>query len=166
MAVVNTKSTTITNADASPAVHTPGNKAGNKKRFHGETAEIAAGDDDTSVVRLVRVHTSDVLSALKLSNDAISGSTDIDVGLYDTAANGGAVIDADCYADGIALTSAGANTDLTFSARAIEKIGQQVWQDAGLTSDPKKFVDVCLTGNTIGTAAGTVSLEAETVTNN
>lgn len=166
MAVVNTLGTIVTNADASPPVHTPANRSGNKVRAQQDTVAKAAGDSDTSTFRVGRIFSSDVLVTMTLFNDALTGATDIDVGLYDTAANGGAAIDADCYADGISLASAStAGTSLTFKKRNITTAGQAVWQDAGLSSDPQKWMDVVVTANTAGGAAGDISLISQYATN-
>lgn len=162
MAVVNTKSTAITNADATPVVKNSGFNDGNKVRHKSAVVEIAAADDNASVYRMVRVHTSDCIHSLIKNNDALAGATDVDLGLYDTADNGGAVIVKDCYANGISLaTAVTTGTDLTYSARNIDVSGQQVWQDAGLTSDPQKEVDICFTANTNSTVAGGLALDVQ-----
>jgi hypothetical protein len=135
-----------------------------KLRSQCDLVEIAAADDDTSVYRFARVHSSWRISEILKYSDAITGGTAFEVGLHQTAANGGAVVDADAYASAVNLTSADTTgTNLAFEARNIDKIQNRVWQDAGLTSDPNRYYDLTMTGTTVGTAAGTVALEVRYV---
>lgn len=162
MAVANTKSTEVTNADA--AVQTLNNVGTSHARTYHKTATIAvaAADDDGSVFRFFRVHSSWRVLALWLYNDAITAGTVYDCGLYQIAANGGAVVDIDAYA--LAVDNSTARTtpiDIACEARDIIKIGQQVWQDAGLSADSNRWYDIALTGGTVGTAAGDITMRME-----
>lgn len=124
------------------------------------TFEVAAADDNGSVYRLFRVNSCDTIYSLEISNDAITGGTDYDVGLYDITTDG-AVADKDIFADGLDLSSAGDKTN-ALTAPAIEELGGEIWDIAGLslTSDPNKEYDVAITANTVGTAAGTITVHA------
>lgn len=158
MAVANTKSTIVTNADSSPKIMTPVQLSGGRVRGAVATVEVAAADDDTSVYRLFRVHSRWRLLSLRVFCDAITAGTVYDFGLYRIADDGGAVVDADAYASDVDLSSAiTAGTEITFEARNIDKIANQIWQDAGATSDPGYWYDLCATGDTVGSAAGTIS---------
>lgn len=164
MAVVNTKSTIVGNADAVPAVLTSPRIAGGHLRAQVATVEVAAADDDTSVFRLFRLPSNAKVTSVQVFNDAITGGTSYDVGLYRTAADGGAVVDADAFASAVDMSSARAAAgplNLTFEAQNIDKIEQELWQVAGATSDPGVMYDVALTANTVGTAAGTISAVVE-----
>lgn len=164
MAVVNTKSLAISNRDAQPKILNPGYLDGGSLRTKRGTAEKAAGDSDTSVIRFFPIRSSDVLNDLTLFNDALAGATDCDVGLYLPAKAGGTVVDKDIFADGISLASASTTgTSLTFQINDIVKIGYRVWELLGLTADPYLEYDVCLTFNTAGGAAGSISLRASVV---
>lgn len=168
MGTANTKCTSVTNLDATPPV------ALDKRLFNGilkeqvGTVEIAAADDNGSVYRLGRVHSSWRISELTLFNDAITSGSVFDVGLYRTAADGGAVVDANAFADNISLTSASlTGTQLLNeggSAVGVEDIEQRVWEMAGQSSDPDVWYDICFTGDTVGSGAGTVSLRIRYVT--
>ena len=160
MAVVNTKSTAISNADASPAVLNSPRVVNGFLRESVATLETAAGDDDGSVFRFVRVPSNARISSVEYANDAITSGTDYDIGVYDTAAAGGAVVSVNLFADALDLSSAHAFTDVTYETTAtnISKVDQELWQLLGLTSDPAKFYDICATGVTVGSAAGTISL--------
>jgi hypothetical protein len=164
MAVVNTKSTNITNADTSPPVLNDVTVYGGRIRSQCGTVEVAAGDDDTSVFRFARVPSNARIISIKRYNDAIANATVYDVGLYKTAADGGAVVLVNAYANDVDI-SAGtvAGVEQAFTTRNIDKIANKVWQDAGLSADSKIEYDICLTGATVGTAAGTISLEVQYV---
>lgn len=169
MGVANTKTNLVTNLDATPPTMNPLYLMGGVLREQVGTAEIAAADDDTSTYRLGRVHSSWRISQLTLFNDAITSGAVFDVGLYATAEDGGAVVDANAFADNISLTSASlTGTELLFeggSAVGVEDIEQQVWQMAGQSSDPNQWYDIVFTGDTVGSGAGTVSLRTRYVAN-
>lgn len=171
MAVVDTNSTTITNLEASPPVMTAAITNHGVVRRVSETVAIAAADDDTSTYRFFRVHSSWSILSLKIVNEAITGGTDYDLGLYSTAGAGGAVVDADLYADGITLATAAPPVPPTAAAPdGIEcrfgdattavpgDVNNRVWQDLGLAADPGLWYDMVLTSVTVGSAAGNVSL--------
>jgi hypothetical protein len=162
MAVANTKSTIVTARDAGKNV--PLYLSGAVKHEAVATLEVAAADDDNSVYRFVRVHSSWSPRAIYLYNDAITAGTAYHCGLYDTAENGGAAVDNDVFATSVDLSSARvAPLDLLFEALNIDKIEKRVWEMLGLTADPNKYYDLALIGATVGTAAGTISLRVEWV---
>lgn len=163
MGIANTKCTTVTNLDATPATLNDKRLMGGILKEQVGTVEIAAADDNNSVYRVGRVHSSWRISDIIRYNDAITSGADFDVGLYDTAANGGAVVNINCFADAVSLASASVTgtSDLyeAGSDVGVEDIEQEVWQMAGLSSDPNKFMDVCYTGVTVGSGAGTLSVK-------
>ena len=163
MATANTKCNNVTNLDATPRVMNPTYLMGGILKEQVGTVEIAAADDNNSVYRVGRVHSSWRISDIIRYNDAITSGADYDVGLYDTADNGGAVINVNAFADAVSLTSASLTGTRDIyeagSDTGVEDIEQQVWQMAGLTEDPGKFMDVCYTGVTVGSGAGTLSVK-------
>lgn len=164
MGVVNTKANPITNAEALPPVRNPVTLEGGRVRSIVSKVEIAAGDDDGSVYRMARVHSSWRIKSIRKMSDAITGGTDFAVGLYQTAENGGAVVSKGCYADSLSLASADTTgTNVAFQARNIDNSENRVWQDAGLTEDPQRFYDLCFTGDTVGTVAGGLATDVEYV---
>jgi hypothetical protein len=169
MAVANTKSTALTNLDATPAVRNPLYLMGGVLREARGTVEIAAADCDTSVFRMVRVHSSWLISEIKRFNDAITSGTDYDVGLYQIAENGGAVKNVNCFADAISLASASVvGTQDMFESGAdegVEDLEKRVWEYAGDTADPNIFYDLCYTGVSVGSGAGTLSVIVRYVAN-
>jgi hypothetical protein len=169
MGTANTLTNNVTNLDATPPV------ALDKRLFNGilkeqvGTVEIAAADDANSVYRVGRVHSSWRISNIIRYNDAITSGTDYDVGLYDIAAtSSGAVININCFADAVSLASASVTgTNDLYEAGSdvgVEDIEQKVWEMAGLTEDPGKWMDLCYTGVTPGSGAGTLSVKIQYVT--
>lgn len=160
MAVANTKSTDVTNKDAAPQVLSAGIYGGYRTEENINNVAVAAADDDTSVYRVTRLRSSDIIPSIQVMNDAITSGTDYDLGIYQTAANGGAVVDADLIADGVDMSSARVVwTEVRYNDTAtakIEEFYKPLWQLLGLTSDPMREYDLCWTANTVGSAAGDI----------
>lgn len=134
---------------------------GGKLRFVRDTVEIAAADDDGSKYRLARIPANAVIKSITIACDAITGGTDFDLGFYDIPeVNSGAVIVADALMNGQTLASASRTIDGTSNV-GIADLHKKAWEIAALTTAPSKLFDVVLTGNTVGTAAGTVTLTLE-----
>ena len=126
------------------------------------TFEVADTDDDGSVYRLFKGLNPNLIPLdIKINNDAITGGTDWDLGLYQ--GNGGKVIDKDVFADGIDLSTARTSGSEVsgLSAVAIENLTKKLFEHAGHTIATKlDSYDLALTANTVGTAAGTVTVRA------
>ena len=166
MAVVNTKASAITAADAGTAVK-KNLTAGVLTECAG-TLEAVSGDSIASVFRLARVPSNARISRVLLSCDAITTCAG-DVGVYDVAAvNSGAVIDADFFASAQSLATALANTDVTHESGVfgVEDIEQPLWQALGLSADPGKQYDIAVTLTAAAGSAGTVSLKVAYVDGN
>lgn len=162
MAVANTKSTQITNADATPRLLTTSYIAGGLKRISRGTVETLVTDDAASVYRLVRLPSNAVIDHIWLASDAITGASASDVGVYQTADNGGAVVDADFFATDVDISSATAFTDVILEATVTDKakVEYRLWELLGLTTDPVRDYDIAVTVNDV-TAAGTISMKVE-----
>jgi len=164
MATANTKSTAVTNRDASPRVPSPAHLVRGPLFEAIGTVEVAVADDNGSVYRFARLRSSDRVSQITVFNDAITGGTAYDVGLYRTADDGGAAVDDDLFASAIDLSSApsvvSAGTEVLYEATAanIDKIEKRLWELVGLNADPQVDYDLALTGDTVGSAAGTISV--------
>ncbi len=159
MAIVNAKTASINTEDlAGETVASAGRPMFTKVA----TIEVAASDDNGSTFRLMRLPGAAILTSLELASDALGTSASYDLGVYDLAANGGAVVDADEFASALNLASAVAWTNVLEEAVAtdISKIGQPLWQRLGFAADPGKSFDIVATANTAGDAAGTLSLRA------
>lgn len=163
MAVANTKSNHITNADATPPVLTNAIEHSAVLREAAGTVETLAADDAGSVYRLCRVPSNCRITSILLASDAITGATAADVGVYKTAQDGGAVVDADFFATDVDIsTAATVFTEVLLEATAtdIAKCDMPLWELLGLTSDPSIMYDICVTVNDV-TAAGTISMKVK-----
>jgi hypothetical protein len=163
MAVANTKSTFITNADATPTALTSDYIAKGPLYEAVGTVETLAADDASSVYRLCRVPSNARITSILLASDAITGASSCDIGIYKTAANGGAVVDADYYATATDISSATVFTEQLNLATVtdIDKVEKRVWEGAAvLSADPMIDYDVCVTVNDV-TAAGTISMKVK-----
>lgn len=169
MAVVTTKSQVLQDVEASPQVRQDVLHQHGRERIRSASLAVAAGDDDGSQYRFFRVWSGWSIKSIKCYCTAITGGTDYDCGLY--TINDGAAVDADLYTDGFSVATAapavpptadgGDGIELRFgdATTAVPgDVNQAVWEDLGLSEDPMLWYDVALTGNTVGTAAGTIAL--------
>jgi hypothetical protein len=153
MGVVNTLSTPLTDlAKAPPQLQKP-------QFVKGKTDESvavvtkAAADSTNSTYRFHRVRSDAVIGYLGIACAAWGTSGAVDVGLYDTAENGGAVADVDMFCDGLDVSSAlPSPTDITCHAQGPARYEQTVWERLGLSADPRKEYDVVVTAQNIGAA--------------
>lgn len=159
MAIVYTKSTEITSMDASRSKFA---RMGEPEVVKVGTLEIANGDSIGSVLRVVRLPSNFRLTALELSSDAITSAA-ADIGVYEIAANGGAVVDADEFGSAVSLATAQDKTNVLCEAAAgdIDKAGKPLWERLGLSADSGRAYDVALTLTAAATAAGTVVVIAK-----
>lgn len=159
MAVEAKKSTSITNVDAGDL--NPDYKSRGVLREAVETIELASGDSIASTYRMVRVWSGWRVSDIIVDSDDIGTTTVGDIGLYRTASDGGAVVDADFFASALVL-NAGAlsNTNVTHESGVvnIDKKDKRLWEQLGLTADPGVWYDVTLTLTAAADAAGTFTL--------
>ena len=164
MAVVNAKSVHVQNADAAVQTLSPAaTSEGRAARAMGTIAK-ASSDSDASIYRIARVHSSWRIASIWLYNDAFAAAAGWNVGLYRTAADGGAAVSAACYFSGWAPTAAsmvGSEFSFGAGARNHNKVGQQVWQDAGLSADPNLWYDIAIAAGTATAVAGNVSWNIE-----
>ena len=129
------------------------------------TEEIAAADDDTSVYRFFKNVPANLIPLeITVMSDGVTGGNDYDLGLY--TPNDGAVIDKDILMDGqdvsSALTRASghqlglANVDIAYAELSLGELDVAV--NTSNTALPA--YDIALTANTVGTAAGTITISA------
>jgi hypothetical protein len=92
--------------------------------------------------------------------DAITSAT-ADFGVYQTTANGGAVVDADAFGSAVSLATAittGTNILHESGVLDISEIEQPLWQILGLSSDPGIDYDIVATLTAAATASGTLTV--------
>lgn len=167
--MASTKSTEVTNADATPPVKTHVSISHGRLHEKVATVEIAAADANDHEYRMVRVHSSWRIGEITRYNDAIQSGNDYNVGLFDIADNGGAVVNENLFADAITLVSASVvGVSEMYEAGGgigVEDIQQRLWEMLGLSSDPGKWYDLTYKGVAVGSGAGTLSVRVRYVAN-
>lgn len=124
------------------------------------TYEKIAGNTDGDKILLQRLHKNWCVLDILIQNDALTGCTDVNVGLYtDDPVASATVKSENCYSDAITLATALGLTSVGYEARDKAVIGQKVWQDAGASSidAAEEWYRLGLTLITGGTATGTIS---------
>lgn len=164
MAVVTTKSQEITKRDSLPKVTMDGAVAeGMKREFVGVCA-VASGDSIASTFIFGSIPSNARVSEVFIDAPDIGTTTAMDLGLYDTTENGGAVVDADFFASAQSLSGGAlshqevAGESAVFSVANREK---KVWEVLGLDSDPGKYYDVVGTLTAAADAAGSIAVRGE-----
>lgn len=159
MAVEARKSSLITNADAVPAVLNNPRIDGGFERVKVATADVTNLDSIGSTYRLFRVPSNAVMTDLRVYCPAITTAA-TDIGLYRTAKDGGAVVDADLFTSAQVLTSALAGTDVLHESGifSLANSGKELWEALGLTSDPSVFYDVTMTLTAAAGSTGVVKV--------
>lgn len=148
MAIVDRKSTAVTNETATPRVLN--NPAAEATRLQEKANVIASAADDTaaSVGRFHRVPSNARISQVMLSAADATTAGAIDIGVYQTAENGGAVVDADFFASAVDLAGGPYNNlDVTFESGQYTYLESEMplWQALGLTADPNRDYDIAYT---------------------
>ena len=127
-----------------------------------QTEEIATTDDDGSVYRFFKgVPSTYIPTEITIVCDAITGGTNYDLGLYEVGV-GEAVVDKDVLMDGQTLATA-------LTRATGHQLGLGIVDKADVTktlgelsaqTNVSAAYDIALTANTVGSAAGTVTIIA------
>ena len=131
------------------------------------TFEVAAADDDGSIYRLAKNLSGDLIPIrVEIFNDALTGATDYDLGFYKTLTDGvgGEVIDKDVLMDGADISSGNGATSPQNGLTNVDLANraQRIYELCGDTQATKEAgYDLALTANTVGSAAGTITVIAE-----
>lgn len=154
-------STLISNRAATPRVaNDPWTDAKIKSTGVG-IVEVSTSTDTGDELRFVRVRSNAVIKQVLLSCDAIASTGAIDVGIYRTDDDGGAVVDADHFASAQVVTSALVDSNVAHESGVygIEEKNKPLWEALGLSSDPQVWYDVVGTLTADMGGAGTLCLE-------
>jgi hypothetical protein len=153
MAIVNRLSAGLTNRDATPRVmNNPAKGAGDVVEKVG-VIPYATGDSATSIGRICSIPSNARLSEILITAADFTTAGAIDVGLYRTTQDGGAVVDADLFASAVDLSGGPfANLDITREAGttnwALLDAEKMLWEALGLTADPCIEYDIAATIST------------------
>lgn len=162
MAVTNRSSNVIANATATPRVLNSPAIGGPSPLI--ETAGLvtpAADDSAGSVHRFVRVPSNARISELLFSTADAATAGALNMGVYETEENGGAVVDADLFASALDLSGGPyKNLDLTQESDeyTFAEGVKPLWEVLGLTQDPCKEYDIAATVSANYNGAGTAQL--------
>jgi hypothetical protein len=168
MAVVTPKSTAITNLDALPQKRASSWNHGGDGKHYAALIAGTNGDSIGSVYRFFRISSNMRAHALALFCDALTSGAG-DIGLYRTAADGGAVVDQDFFASAVAMGTALNGTDVTYeSGNAASNMGlsqaeKRIWEVMGLAADPGLEYDVAITLTTALGGSGNIVLRGSFV---
>lgn len=157
-------SAVITNRDAVQRVLSNASLAdGMLRSAHGFITALAA-DDTNSRYRLVAVPSNAIVRAIYLSSVA-QGAGAVNVGVYRSTQDGGAVVSASLFAAALSVAAAVTRTDATNQAATYTQTKQEqpLWQAAGLTADPVSYLDIMVAPSTTFTNGGQVGLEVQYV---
>lgn len=157
MAAENLKSTQLSNRDAIPVVFNSSNQGVMRRSV---AVVEAAGGDAGSTYRFCAIPSNAKNIRVMFSCDDLGTGTTLDVGLYQTPANGGAVFDADFFASAIDVaTGAVAVTDITYerAATRIADAEKPLWQQMGLSADPGRDYDITAVSGAAA-ATGTIMI--------
>lgn len=158
-------STIISNRAATPRVlNDPWNDAPVKSTGLG-LLEVSTAEDATDILNFVFIRSNAVVRRVNLYCDAITSTGAMDVGLYQTADNGGAAVDVDFFASAQVVTTALSGTNIAHESAVygIDDLDKPLWEALGLSEDPQRLYVVAGTITTDMGGAGTIGLEVEYV---
>lgn len=174
MAVVDLKSGSITNFDASPRVaEDAGKGAPARLLMVDDFVTTANGDSIDSIYRMVRVPSTAKIKKVRIEHVALGAGCLTDVGVFYANSVGeigagktaGAVIDRDFFASAYdaAAASVSGGVDVTNESGnyTLNEREMPLWEAVGLTSDPGGKFDICLQLTAATAAAGRVGLKVE-----
>lgn len=159
--MANVNSTLISNRTATPRVkNEPWNNAVMKSTGVG-LLEVSTAEDAADILRFCAVKSNATVREVNLYCDAISTAGAMDVGVYRTTDDGGAVVDADFFASAQVVTSALARSNVAHESGVygIEDLDKPLWEALGLTEDPGVWYDIAGTITTDMGGAGTLGVE-------
>lgn len=144
MATEAIKSAWVTNATATPVVLTSAALAGGVlKEASGTCTPVIAAPDVASTYRFCRVPSNARVSQVLLSLVAFTAGA-MDIGVYQTSENGGAVVSAAFFGSAVSLASSRNHFEVTnaSSFHTAVKLEQPLWQALGLSADSNREYDV------------------------
>ena len=145
MAVVNEKSSFLSNLDAEPSVLGDAGLHGGVTRSYTIVHEVTAADSATSTYRLLRLPSNARLlgsSAYSLDDLASTGAPTIDFGVVNVTGETRITDDADAINDGIDAATAATGQPLI---KTIDNYGKKLYEFVnGQTTDPKGDLEVMM----------------------
>ncbi len=129
------------------------------------TASITSGDTSASIYRIAELPANYVPVWGQLVTAGITSLADVDLGLYETAEHGNAVIDVDALVDGVDISSAIVMADNSSAIAAISAANQAaaLYTLASDTSSERQSYVLALTLNDTAGATGTLVVKLRLV---
>lgn len=160
--MANVDSTIISNRAATPRVANDPWVYAMLKTTGAGIVEVSTDEDSGDILSFTYIRSNAVVKRVLLSCDAVTSAGAMDIGLYQTADNGGAVVDADFFASAQVVTSALSNLDVTHESGVygIEDKDKPLWEALGLSEDPGIWYVIAGTVTTDMGGAGTLCVEA------
>lgn len=121
--------------------------------------EKTAAQTNGDTIFLFPVKSSDRILGIYYSSDALTGASDVNVGLWSTASTP-VDVDENLFADAVDISS-GAAVWTQLDEIAVENRGKPIWSLLGGTSPEDKTYFLALNLITGGTAAGSVSIRVD-----
>lgn len=159
--MANVNSTLISNRTATPRVANESwNNAPMKSTGVG-LLEVSTNEDAGNILRFVSIRSNAVVREVNLYCDAVSTAGAMDVGIYRTTDDGGAVVDADFFASAQVVTTALTRSNVAHESGVynIDDLDKPLWEALGLTEDPGVWYDVAGTVTTDMGGAGTLGVD-------
>jgi len=150
----------ITNRDATPSVANNAGVSGGLLRQSVAFLEVAA-KTAASYYHMLTIPSNATGIELIFACDDLGTTATVDVGLFDTTANGGVVVDADFFASAIDCNAAALapfpiqHESAVYGLQDIEK---PLWEALGLSADSLVDYDVVITSVGAIDQAGTMNL--------
>lgn len=159
--MANVDSTLISNRAATPRVaNDPWTNAKVKTTGPG-ILEVSTAEDAADILTFCQIKSNATVKQVLLSCDAVAVGGAMDIGLYQTADNGGAVVDADFFASAQVVTTALVDSNVAHESGVygIEDKNKPIWEALGLSEDPQIDYVVAGTITTDMGGAGTLCVE-------
>lgn len=156
--MANVNSTWITNAVATPKVLTNSNISAGRVMNAKSAATVSATQASGDTIRLVRVPSNARIDAVLLTTADATTAGNINIGVWQTTDNGGAVVDADLFASALALTGGPfTRSDQTWESGeyTYAESCKPLWEVLGLSADSNREYDIVAEVSTTFDAAGT-----------
>ena len=158
-------SSQITNRDATPRVLEDSRESKARVLESCALVEIETSHASADVIRYFSVPSNARISEILLSCDDSGTAGAMDIGVYQTTENGGAVVDADLFASAQVMTTALTNSDVTHESGQydIAESEMPLWEVLGLSADSNRDYDICGTLTQAAESAATTVLKGRFV---
>ena len=147
----------------------PVNISGAEEQSQVLTFEVDAADDDGSVYRISKsLNPNLIIKSIQINNDAITGGTDYNLGIYETSTDRGdgpIIGGGNQFADALDMSAAAANGSEKngLANVAIEDLPKKLYELAGDDVNTKKQgYDIAFTAVIVGDG-GTITVRMELV---